>query len=74
LLGTAERMRESLGVAAPPYERIVRERGIGAVKAALQPDTAARAWHRGRELGFEDAMARAHAFVSQPASTLPAHQ
>ena len=74
LLGTAERMRESLGVAAPPYERIVRERGIGAVKAALEPDTAARAWHRGRELGFEDAMARAHALVSQPASALPAHQ
>jgi hypothetical protein len=74
LLGTAERMRESLGVAAPPYERIVRERGIGVVKAALEPDTAARAWHRGRELGFEDAMTRAHALVSQPARTLPAHR
>ncbi len=44
LLGTAERMRESLGVAPPPYERIVRERGMGVVKAALEPDTAARAW------------------------------
>ena len=74
LLGTAERMRESLGVAPPPYERIVRERGIGVVKAALEPDTAARAWHRGRELGFEDAMARAHALVRRPASMVPAHR
>ena len=35
LLGAAERMREVLGTAAPPYERIVRERGVGDVKAAL---------------------------------------
>ena len=74
LLGTAERMRESLGVAPPPYERIVRERGIGVVKAALAPDTAARAWHRGRELGFEDAMARAHALVRRPTSVIPTHR
>ena len=44
------------------------------VKAALEPDTAARAWSRGRELGFEDAMARAHALVRRPASVFPAHR
>jgi hypothetical protein len=36
LLGAAEHMREQLGTAAPPYERIVRERGAGAVRAALE--------------------------------------
>ena len=35
---------------------------------------AARAWHRGRDLAYEDAMARARALVSRPASALPAHQ
>ncbi len=63
LLAAAERMRELLGVAPPPYERIVRERGVSAVKAALDTETAARAWERGRQLGFEDAMALARALV-----------
>jgi predicted ATPase/class 3 adenylate cyclase len=63
LLAAAERMRELLGVAPPPYERIVRERGVNAVNAALDTETAARAWQRGRELGYEDAMALARALV-----------
>jgi predicted ATPase/class 3 adenylate cyclase len=63
LLAAAERMRELLGVAPPPYERIVRERGVSAVKAALDIETAATAWKRGRELGFEEAMARARALT-----------
>jgi hypothetical protein len=63
LLAAAERMRELLGVAPPPYERIVRERGVSAVNAALDTETAARAWERGRQLGFEDAMALARALV-----------
>ena len=70
LLGTAERMREALGVAPPPYERIVREHGIRSVKAALQPDAAGRAWQHGRELGFEAAMARANNLLSRPASVI----
>jgi hypothetical protein len=70
LLGTAEQMREYLRVAPPPYERIVRERGIGSVRAALKPQIAERAWQRGRELGFEDAMARAHALLRRPALAL----
>jgi predicted ATPase len=69
LLGAAERMRELLGTAAPPYERIVRERGVGDVQAALDDHTAATAWARGRELGFEDAMARARAIAGLPAPT-----
>jgi hypothetical protein len=69
LLGAAERMRELLGTAPPPYERIVRERGVGAVKAALDEQAAATAWEHGRQLGFEDAMARARALADQPAST-----
>jgi hypothetical protein len=62
-------MRELLGTAAPPYERIVRERGVGDVQAALDDHTAATAWARGRELGFEDAMARARAIAGLPAPT-----
>jgi predicted ATPase/class 3 adenylate cyclase len=69
LLGAAERMRELLGVAPPPYERIVRERGVSAVKAALDTETAATAWKRGRELGFEDAMARARALAGHTVPT-----
>jgi predicted ATPase/class 3 adenylate cyclase len=64
LLGAAERMRELLGVAPPPYERIVREQGVSAVKAALDAAPAATAWKRGRELGFDDAMARARALAA----------
>ena len=70
LLGAAERMRELLGTAAPPYERIVRERGVDAVRTALDQEAAARAWKLGRELGFEAAMARARA-LAEPAS--PVH-
>ncbi|HEX2102908.1 MAG TPA: hypothetical protein VHF51_04615 [Solirubrobacteraceae bacterium] len=69
LLGPARRMREPLGVAAPPYERIVRERGVAAVRAALEHDALAGAWERGRDLGFEDAMARARALAERPTST-----
>jgi tetratricopeptide (TPR) repeat protein len=69
LLAVAERMRELLGVAPPPYERIVREGGVRAVKAALDPETTAEAWERGRALSFEDAMAQARALVETPAST-----
>jgi non-specific serine/threonine protein kinase len=64
LLGAAERMRELLGTAAPPYERIVRERGADDVRAALDRRTDAAARARGRELGFEGAMAQA-SFVVQ---------
>lgn len=59
LLGAAERMRELLGTAALPYERIVRERGIADVTHALDDDAATAAWTRGRNLAFEDAMAQA---------------
>ena len=65
LLGAAERMRELLGTAAPPYERIVRERGVADVTRALDDDAAATAWARGRELAFEDAMARARALAER---------
>ena len=70
LLGAAERMREQLGTAAPPYERIVRERGVDAVKTALDQEATARAWKLGRELGFEAAMARARALAEPPASAV----
>ena len=63
LLGAAERMRELLGTAAPPYERIVRERGAADVTRALDAGAAAAAWTRGRDLAFEDAMARARALA-----------
>ena len=56
-------MRELLGTAAPPYERIVRERGVDAVKTALDRETTAAAWELGRDLGFEAAMARARALA-----------
>ena len=59
LLGAAERMREQLGTAAPPYERIVRERGVADITRALDNAAASTAWARGRELTFEDAMTRA---------------
>jgi hypothetical protein len=69
LLGAAERMRELLGTAAPPYERIVRERVVADVTSALDDDAAATAWARGRDLAFEDAMARARALAEQPVVT-----
>ena len=69
LLGAAERMRELLGTAAPPYERIVRERGVADVTRALDDDAAARAWTRGRDLAFEDAMARARALAERAVAT-----
>ncbi len=59
LLGAAERMRELLGTAPPPYERIVRERGAAEVARALDAEASATAWARGRDLAYEDAMARA---------------
>ena len=65
LLGAAERMRERLGTAAPPYERIVRERGVADITRALDDAAAATAWPRGRELAFEDAMARARALATR---------
>ena len=66
LLGAAERMREQLGTAAPPYERIVRERGVADITRALDDGAAATAWTRGRELAFEDAMARAREVTGPP--------
>ena len=69
LLGAAERMRELLGTAAPPYERIVRERGVADVTRALDDEAAARAWKRGRDLAFEDAMARARALAREEQAT-----
>ncbi|HYI17299.1 MAG TPA: hypothetical protein VD836_01255 [Solirubrobacteraceae bacterium] len=60
-------MREQPGAAAPPYERIVRERGVDAVRTALDQEATARAWKLGRELGFEAAMARARALAEPPA-------
>ena len=42
LLGAAERMRELLGTAAPPYERIVRERGAADVTRALDAEAPPR--------------------------------
>jgi predicted ATPase len=68
LLGAAERMRERLGTAAPPYERIVRERGVADLKAALDENTIAIAWKRGGELSYEDAMAHARALAGRPAA------
>jgi predicted ATPase/class 3 adenylate cyclase len=69
LLGAAERMRELLGTAAPPYERIVREHGVADVTRTLDDNAAATAWTRGRDLAFEDAMARARALADQAAAT-----
>jgi predicted ATPase/class 3 adenylate cyclase len=69
LLGAAERMRELLGTAAPPYERIVRERGVADITRALDDNAAATAWTRGRDLAFEDAMARARALAERAVVT-----
>ena len=65
LLGAAERMRELLGTAAPPYERIVRERGVADVTRTLDAEASATAWTLGRELAYEDAMARARALAER---------
>ena len=40
-------MRLLLVLAPPPYERFVRERGVAAVKAALDTEIAASTWERG---------------------------
>ena len=71
LLGAAERMREQLGTAAPPYERIVRERGIAAITNTLDDDAASTARTRGRDLTYEDAMARART-LNERAGVTPA--
>ncbi len=64
LLGTAERLREVLGGAAPAYEAFVRARSEAMVGASLDDDTREAARERGRSLAFEAAMARALEHIS----------
>jgi predicted ATPase/DNA-binding SARP family transcriptional activator/tetratricopeptide (TPR) repeat protein len=57
LFGTAERLREEIGVPRPPNERPEFDKDVGAVRAALGDDTAFdRAWAEGRVMTLEQAV------------------
>ncbi len=60
LLSAAERIREDLGFdSTVPPERIVKDRAHAAAAAALDENELAAALERGRQLTFDQAVARA---------------
>jgi hypothetical protein len=48
---------------------MVRARGVADVTRTLDDNAAATAWTRGRDLAFDDAMARARVLADQAAAT-----
>jgi len=59
LLGAAEALRESLGVALAPAEQTTHDETVEAVRRALAEDRFGAAWLRGREMPLDDAVAYA---------------
>jgi predicted ATPase/class 3 adenylate cyclase/DNA-binding SARP family transcriptional activator len=56
LLGAAERLRETIGIALSPYERTDYEAGVTAARTALGEERFAAAWAEGRALPLERAI------------------
>jgi len=65
LLGAAEALRESVGVDLAPTERETHETTTAAVREALGEKRFSAAWHLGRDLSLEDAIA--YALAEEPA-------
>jgi predicted ATPase/DNA-binding SARP family transcriptional activator len=59
LLGAAEALRESLGVALAPAEQTTHDETVEAVRSSLNEDRFGAAWLRGREMPLEEAIAYA---------------
>lgn len=59
LLGAAEALRESLGVALAPAEQATHDETVTAVKAALGEERFSAAWLQGRELALDEAISYA---------------
>ena len=59
LLGAAEALRESLGVALAPAEQTTHDETVDAVRSSLDEDRFSAAWLRGREMPLDDAVAHA---------------
>ena len=57
--GTAEALRETVGVPLPPSELADHHRGVAAVRARLGEPAFAAAWAAGRALPLEEAIAEA---------------
>jgi predicted ATPase/DNA-binding SARP family transcriptional activator len=59
LLGAAEALRESLGVALAPAEQTTHDETVEAVRSSLDEDRFSAAWLRGREMPLDEAVAYA---------------
>jgi len=59
LLGAAEALRESLGVALAPAEQTTHDETVEAVRASLDEERFSAAWLQGREMPLDDAVAYA---------------
>ena len=62
-------LRERLGASLPPYERLVHERDLAAVRAALEPAAFDGAWTAGAALPLDEAVAEALADASPTLAT-----
>jgi non-specific serine/threonine protein kinase len=65
LYGTAEVLREKLGLLMPPTDRIFYDRAVQRMKESLEADAFKSAWEEGRGMKFEQALACA---LAKPAA------
>jgi predicted ATPase/DNA-binding CsgD family transcriptional regulator len=69
LFGTAEVVREAVGLPLPPVSRAAYERDVAAARAQLDEATFAAAWKAGRAWSLDQAVAEA---LSRPVEMQPA--
>lgn len=56
MYGAAEALRQNVGAAPSPYERVLREGNLSATRAALGDDAFEDAWRAGHDMPFDDAV------------------
>ena len=59
LLGAGEGMRETLGIALSPRQRVRHERRVAAIRGSLDQEVFAAAWARGKAMTIDEAVAYA---------------
>ena len=59
LLGAVEHMRETLGIALSPRQRVRHERRVAAIRRSLDQEVFAAAWARGKAMTIDEAVAYA---------------
>jgi len=57
LYGSAEVLREKIGLSMPPTDRIFYDRAVGSMREALSPDIFQESWDAGRAMKLEQALA-----------------